>query len=131
MLTSMCVTNLNRSTGFKLYFDLGFIKTGAPAVANGPELRAVLGGLQRELVEGPKGGFFMGEQPGRADVMMEFPITFCKMADWVDLETEFPELDKWLGRVYERPAWKRGLAKGFDGVYDMGVFPKHGRQSQL
>lgn len=125
----MCITSLIRANGFKLYLDLGFIKNGEPAVADGPELKLVLAGFQRELVEGPGGkeGFFMGKEPGRADVMLEFPITFIKMAKWADLENEFPELDKWLGRVYERPAWKRGLARGFDGVYDMGVFTQKGR----
>ncbi len=94
---------------------------------DGPELRNFLKELERELKEGPKGGFFMGKQPGRADILMEFPMTSITQRKSVDMEKEFPELWAWLQRVYARPAWKRGLEKAFGGVYDLTVFPKKPR----
>ncbi|TEY85092.1 hypothetical protein BOTCAL_0017g00040 [Botryotinia calthae] len=90
---------------------------------DGPELREILTILDGELKNAPEGGYFMGKNPGRADIMMEFPMSFVKHRNWVDLEKEFPRLDEWLKRVYDRPAWKRGLQKG-NGSYDLNVFPK-------
>lgn len=72
------MSNLGRANGFMLYLDLGIIKNGNPPVADGPELRNWLKHLERELKEGPEGGFFMGKQPGRADIMLEFPMSFIK-----------------------------------------------------
>ncbi len=91
---------------------------------DGPEIRNNLNQLTRELKDGPPGGFFMGKEPGRADIMLEFGLTSIKQRRAVDLEKEYPELDQWLQRVYARPAWKRAIGKAFDGVYDMATFPK-------
>lgn len=118
------MTNLGRVTGITLMLDFGGIKLGGGQFAkqyDGPQLRAELKELQRELEEGPKGGFFMGEHPGRADIMLEFPLTTIKHRGWADLK-EFPKLDEWLERVYARPAFKRSLEKG--NGYDMNSFPK-------
>lgn len=94
---------------------------------DGPELRQALGHLERELKEGPPGGYFMGREPGRADILLEFPISYVKHRYWwADLEKEFPALHEWLMRVYERPAWKRSLEKG--NGYDLSVFPRTGRK---
>jgi glutathione S-transferase len=112
-----------------LYLDFNAIKKGdGPGGKrfDGPELRSILGDLERELNEGPPGGFFMGKEPGRADIMLEFPMSMIKHRNWVDLKSEFPELDKWLERVYSREAWKRGLEKG--NGYDLSVFPRTGRK---
>jgi hypothetical protein len=56
--------------------------------------------LERELKEGPAGGLFMGKMPGRADIMLEFPMSMVKHRNWVDLKSDFPELGRWLERVY-------------------------------
>ncbi|KAF7912491.1 uncharacterized protein EAF01_001512 [Botrytis porri] len=90
---------------------------------DGPELRELLTILDEELKNAPEGGYFMGKNPGRADIMMKFPMSFVKHRNRVDLEKEFPRLDEWLKRIYDRPAWKRGSQKG-NGSYDLNVFPK-------
>lgn len=124
----MCLTNMSRVNGYMLMMDFGALKPGEGPFGErmyGPELRAQLGDLERELSEGPKGGFFMGEHPGRADIMLEYPISMAKHRNWVDLKKEFPGLDEWLQRVYDRPSFKRSLEKG--NGYDLSVFPKIAR----
>ncbi|KAG0647276.1 gst3 [Hyphodiscus hymeniophilus] len=125
VITSLSQTNLNRGIGMLLMLDFGAIRNGQRPMGkrfDGPEQRAQLADLERELVEGPKGGFFMGEHPGRADIMLEYPISSIKHRNWVDLPKEFPKLNEWLQRVYDRPAFKRSLEKG--NGYDMSCFPK-------
>ncbi|KAL2063867.1 hypothetical protein VTL71DRAFT_4361 [Oculimacula yallundae] len=127
MLTSVAQTTLSRATFTLLMLDFGLLRNGTgPGGKNydGPEIRNVCKDLTRELKEGPKGGFFMGEHPGRADIMLEFGLTGIKQRESADLKNEFPELEAWLQRVYERPAWKRAVGKAFDGVYDFTTFPK-------
>ena len=124
----MCLTNLNRINGYMLMMDVGALKPGKGPIGErmyGPELRAQLRDLERELSGGPKGGFFMGEHPGRADIMLEYPISMAKHRKWVDLKKEFAKLDEWLQRVYDRPAFKRSLEKG--NGYDLSVLPKTSR----
>jgi glutathione S-transferase len=124
VLCSMTLTNLTRAQGFMMYIDFGVIQNGTGPGAgrmDGPEIRSILGDLERELKEGPKGGFFMGENPGRADILMEFPMSMVKHRNYVDLEKEFSALDGWLKRVYDRPAFKRCLEKG--NGYDFSKLP--------
>jgi glutathione S-transferase len=107
-----------------LTMDMGIIRPAAGPASGyfkGPDMKKVLRDLTRELKEGPKGGFFMGEEPGRADILFEYPISMVKHRNWVDLK-EFPDIDAWLQRVYNRDAWKRGLEKG--NGYDLGAFAK-------
>jgi glutathione S-transferase len=125
MLLSIISTSLARATFLHMMLDFGMIKNGegnAGSHFDGPELRNVLGVLERELKEGPEGGWFMGRKPGRADIMAEFGISSVKQRKYLDLKAEFPGLDAWLERVYERDAWKRGLEKG--NGYDLSVFPQ-------
>lgn len=129
VLNSINLTTLTRATGVALYQDLGALRTAEgprgqlfQADAEGSELHGILQNLERELKEGPEGGFFMGKQPGRADIMMEFPMSMIKHRNWVDLKTKFPLLDEWLERCYARPAFKRSLEKG--NGYDLNAFPK-------
>lgn len=122
-----------------MMFDYGVISPSNERgkALDGPALAKVLGDFERELKTGPKGGFFMGEKPGRADVMLEFPMSFAKHRNWADF-SKFPELSAWLERVYARDAWKRGLQKqneeGNFGTgkhgYDLSVFPKPARQEK-
>ena len=92
-------------------------------------LRKALRNVERELKEGPRGGFFMGENPGRADILLEFPMSMIKHRNYVGLQTEFPALDKWLELVYERPAFKASLNKG--NGYDLNTFTRSGREKKL
>lgn len=125
ILLSQNLTDLYRATQISMYVDFGVIKDAG--IMDVPALRRLLINLQKELEEGPPGGYFMGKEPGRADIMLEFQITFCKVRPWwLDLEKEFPKLDEWLKRVYERPAWKRAIEKG--NGYDLSVFPHSGRK---
>ncbi len=127
MLVSIISTGLSKATTILLMLDFGMLRNGSgPGGKNfdGPEMRNILKELNRELKDGPSGGYLMGKEPGRADIMLEFPMTSIKQRGSVDLANEFPELDAWLQRVYERPAWKRALGKAFDGVYDITTFPK-------
>jgi len=125
VLLSQNLTDLYRSTQITLYVDFGIIKEAGKMDV--PELRRLLANLQKELEGGPPGGYFMGKEPGRADIMLEFQISFCKTRTWwVNLEEEFPLVDEWLKRIYQRPAWKRGMAKG--NGYDLSIFPHQGRK---
>ncbi|TGO54799.1 hypothetical protein BOTNAR_0259g00130 [Botryotinia narcissicola] len=125
MLISITLTDLGRATNIMLMLDFNAIAIGAGPMGkrfDGPALRKVLGDLEKELKEGPEGGFFMGKNPGRADIMLEFPMALIKQRDCVDLEKEFPALDEWFKRCYERPAWKRSIEKG--NGYDFTTFPQ-------
>ncbi|ATZ56031.1 Bcgst20 [Botrytis cinerea B05.10] len=133
MLLSVIMTELGQLTYAMLMLDFNFIANGAGPMGkllDGPALRKVLGVLEKELKEGPEGGFFMGKNPGRADIMLEFPMTLIKQRGWVDIEKEFPALGEWLTRCYERPAWKRSIEKG--NGYDLTTFPQKAHlQAQL
>lgn len=87
---------------------------------DGPELRSILRELERELKEGPEGGWFMGKESGRADIMLEFPMSMIKHRNRVHLRSKFPGLKAWLDRVYARDGWKRSLEEG--NGYDLIVF---------
>jgi len=125
MLCSVVATNLQRATFIYMMLDMGMLKNGEGARGkgfDGPALRVVLNELERELKEGPEGGFFMGKEPGRSDILLEYPMSSIKQRGTVDLKSEFPGLDKWLERVCARDAYKRGLEKG--NGYDLTIFPR-------
>ena len=46
----------------------------------------------------------MGKNPGRADIMLEFPVAMLSQRRWVDLKGEFPLLNAWLEKYYSREA---------------------------
>lgn len=71
----------------------------------------------------------MGDTPGRADILLEFPMSMIKQRDYVDLAKEFPGLSAWLERVENRPAWKAAMQKG--NGYNLNSFPKTGRVNKL
>ncbi|APA13174.1 hypothetical protein SS1G_14077 [Sclerotinia sclerotiorum 1980 UF-70] len=125
MLMSMLLTELVFSSTVMLMLDFQSLGNGPGAkgkMFDGPALRKTLGDLEKELKNGPEGGFFMGSHPGRVDIMAEFPLAMIRQRKWVDLATEFPALNEWLDRCYERPAWKRSIEKG--NGYDLSSFPK-------
>lgn len=75
----------------------------------GPQVRT---GLQHcEDVFGEE-AYFMGQNPGRADFIMSFPMDQVDMVKMVDLEKDYPKLAAWRKRYTSRPAWKRALEKG-------------------
>ncbi|TVY81311.1 hypothetical protein LSUE1_G003350, partial [Lachnellula suecica] len=125
VICSMLSTNINRVSGIALFLDFGAIKLAEGPVGDrfkGKALWGPLGDLEKELKGAPKGGYFMGEHPGRADILVEWQLSFAKQRKWVDLESDFPLLHAWLERVYARDAWKRAMKKG--NGYDLTIFPK-------
>ncbi|KAI9641761.1 hypothetical protein NHQ30_009618 [Ciborinia camelliae] len=125
VLSSITLTSLNVATTVMLMLDFNALGNGAGPMGkrfDGPAIRKVLGDLEKELKEGPEGGFLMGKNPGRADIMLEFPMALIKQRKWVDLEKEFPALNAWLEKCYERPAWKRSIEKG--NGYDLTAWPQ-------
>lgn len=129
MLVSLAQTDFGKATTNTLMLDFGMIRNGTGPGGNrydGPAIRAMLTHLEREWKEGPAGGYFMGVEPGRADIMLEFPMSMTKQRNYVDLEKEFPLLNGWLERVCSRPAWKRALDKG--NGYDLMSFPRLPRE---
>ena len=128
VLTSL-TSVLGRSTSEILMVEMKYIKANKINPLDALVLRRVLRNLERELEQGPPGDFFMGRNPGRADILLEFPMTMIKHRSYVDLETEFSALDKWLKLVYDRPAFKASLDKG--NGYDLNAFTKLGREKKL
>jgi len=102
VLVSICNTTLIRATMNFLMLDMQVIKNGDGVKGkrfDGPELRTTLGQLEMELKQGPKGGWFMGNGPGRANIMLEYPMSFIKQRNYVDLKKDFRALVEWLDRV--------------------------------
>lgn len=55
--------------------------------------------------------YFMGNDPGRADFMISWPVDFCTQRKYIDIN-KYPNLKRWHERVQARDAWKQGLNKG-------------------
>lgn len=54
--------------------------------------------------------YFMGDEPGRADFVISYPMDQMAQRGHVDL-AKYPALKGWRERVLARPAWKNALAK--------------------
>lgn len=128
VLSSIISTGLVRATSTILMLDFQILRNGVGPAGNmwdGPVLRDFLRQVEDAVKEKEgEGGWLMGKEPGRADILLEFPISSIKGRKTIDLEKDFPALDRWLKQVADRPAYKRALAKAFDGLYDWSVFPK-------
>jgi glutathione S-transferase len=125
MLLSVNQTNLGRLTMMMMMLDFNALAVGKGEFGksfNGSAMRKALADLEKALKGGPPGGYFMGKEPGRADIMLEWPLASISQRKWVDIENEFPALDAWLARCYKRDAWKRSLQKG--NGYDLTIFPQ-------
>ncbi len=59
--------------------------------------------------------FFVGESLTGADIQMSFPLEAAKS---LGLLADFPNLNRYLSAIHDRPAYKRGIEKG--GRYDLG-----------
>lgn len=59
--------------------------------------------------------FFVGGSLTGADIQMSFPLEAAKS---LGLLAGFPNLNRYLSAIHERPAYKRGIEKG--GRYDLG-----------
>jgi len=122
ILTSFAGATLGPTVAIELLFDIAEKHTPWPlryiasAVRKGiqntftsAELENTLSFLEKEL--GDK-QWFNGEELGRCDVMIIWPLDLMAQRRWVDFENRFPKLAAWRGRILESDAWKRGLEKG-------------------
>ena len=130
ILNSFAGASLGPLTSIELLFDLAAKHTPWPLVYIARLFRK---GIQKNFttaefkksmtfLEDELGGneWFNGKEFGRADVMFTFPIDYIYMRKWMDLEKDYPRIAAWRRRVWERPAWKRGLEKG--NGYDLTLF---------
>lgn len=121
-MTSFASATLGPTTAIELLFDIAEKQTPWPlkyiasAVRKGiqktytaAELENTLSFLENEL--GDK-KWFNGEELGRCDVMLIWPLDTMAQRRWVDFETRFPKLAAWRSMISERDAWKRGIEKG-------------------
>jgi glutathione S-transferase len=75
-----------------------------------PQLKLHFGYIEDELTKAP---YFVGDDFSAADVQMSFPLeTGTQRAG----DSELPRIRAFLGRIHERPAYRRALERG--GQYD-------------
>jgi glutathione S-transferase len=130
ILNSYAGASMGPLTTVELLFDLAARHTPWPLVYLARVFRK---GIQKNFttaefkksmtyLEGELGDneWFNGKEFGRADIMLNFPLDYVYARNWVDLEKDYPKLAAWRRRVWERPAWKRGMEKG--NGYDLSVF---------
>ncbi|WP_277185147.1 glutathione S-transferase family protein [Caballeronia sp. BR00000012568055] len=94
-----------------------FIKPIARRIGDGlqsgfidPQLKLHFGYIEDELTKAP---YFVGDDFSAADVQMSFPLeTGTQRAG----ASELPRIRAFLGRIHERPAYRRALERG--GQYD-------------
>ncbi len=96
-----------------------FARPIAKAIANNvldgfikPDLKRQLAFMESELAARP---WFTGRAFSAADVMMSFPIEAASSRG--ALKSNFPNLNGFLERIHERPAYKRALDRG--GPYSL------------
>lgn len=129
-LNSYAGASLGPTTAIELLFDIAEKHTPWPLVYiarafrkgiqktfTTAEFKKSLTFLESELGDND---WFNGKEFGRADIMFNFPLDYVYMRKWADLEKDYPKLAAWRKRVWDRPAWKRGLEKG--NGYDLAVF---------
>ena len=68
--------------------------------------------IEKRLGEAP---YFAGKEFTAADVIMLFPLTTMRNFTPIDL-ARFPNLQAYLKRIGERPAYQRAMAKGDPGM---------------
>jgi glutathione S-transferase len=130
ILNSYAGASMGPLTSIELLFDIAAKHTPWPLVYIA---RAFRKGIQKNFttaefkksltfLEGELGenDWFNGKEFGRADIMFSFPLDYIYMRKWADLENDYPKLAAWRKRVWDRPAWKRGLEKG--NGYDLALF---------
>jgi glutathione S-transferase len=121
-LTSFAGATMGPVDTMKIFFDAATMQTpflirplvrlvtgAVDRMFTAPELKAMLAYLEAQL-----GGqdYFMGNEPGRADFMLSFPMDMAADNGWVENWATYPGLRAWRDRCRARDAWKRGLEKG-------------------
>lgn len=77
-----------------------------------PEIMQQLNYMETEIA---KTGWFAGAEFSAADIQMSFPLEAA--ASRGGLGASYPNLNDFLKRIHERPAYKRALKRG--GAYDL------------
>ena len=77
-----------------------------------PNVIATLNFIEAHLATHP---WFAGNQLTGADFQMSFPLEAAQARGLVD--RRYPNIERFLRHVHERPAYQRGLAKGGDYAY--------------
>ncbi|TFY64588.1 hypothetical protein EVJ58_g2518 [Rhodofomes roseus] len=92
---------------------VGFLMAKLRAKALEPRLRTHAQMIEQRLTEVDGGWIAGGEQPTAADYMMIFPLEGMSMLcpEFLGINTQ-----RYLRRIHERPAYRRGLELG--GKYD-------------
>jgi glutathione S-transferase len=130
ILNSYAGASMGPLTTVELLFDLAARHTPWPLVylarvfRKGIQNNFTTAEFKKSMIylEGELGDneWFNGKEFGRADIMLNFPLDYVYARYWVDLEEDYPKLAAWRRRVWERPAWKRGIEKS--NGYDLSVF---------
>src|ERR1700674_231218 len=100
-----------------LMLNLYAMRLGAAAAPLTPRIESEIANHLGYVDSALKGRqFLVGDSLTGADIQMSFvgevARAFCKRA-------AYPNLDKWVARLHERPAYKKGLERG--GAYTLAV----------
>lgn len=129
-LSSFAGATLGTTQAIELLFDIAAKRTPWPLVYlarafqkgirknfTSAEWAKTLSYLESELGDRD---WFNGEELGRADVSLSWPLDMLAQRKWVDFEKDYPKLAAWRTRIQERDAWKRALEKG--NGYDLTIW---------
>ena len=98
-----------KNTPWPLVYLMRAIRRAIQNSFTGPEFQKMMTYLETTLGDAD---WFNGEELGRSDIMLSFPLDTAAQRGWIDLEKDYPKLALWRKRILERPAWKRGIEKG-------------------
>ena len=96
-------------TPWPFSYITGAIETVARNNLIDAEFKKALAYLEEELGDED---WFNGNEFGRSDIMLSFPMEQIIQKKWVNMEKDYPRMGAWRNRILERAAWKRGLEKG-------------------
>ena len=98
-----------KHTPWPLRYIASAVRRGVQNTYTKAEFENTLSFLEKELGNQV---WFNGEELGRCDVMLIWPLDTMAQRGWIDLEKRFPILAAWRNRILNRDAWKRGIEKG-------------------
>ncbi|RDL38758.1 Uncharacterized protein BP5553_03098 [Venustampulla echinocandica] len=121
-LTSFAGSSLGNVTAIELLVDLlatvppwpiswflGTVRSQVQKTFTTAEFEKAMRFLESELGDQE---WFNGENLGRSDIIISWPLDCIAGRKWVNFDKDYPKLAAWRKRVTERDAWKRGLEKG-------------------
>jgi len=100
-----------------LMLNLYAMRLGAAAAPLMPRIESEIANHLGYVDSALKGRqFLVGDSLTGADIQMSF---VGEVAGAFGKRAAYPNLDKWVARLHERPAYKKGLERG--GAYSLGV----------